>query len=407
MKNTLLIASLTISLFSFGQKKLTSSTVRSEDETGTNVFLDSSKHNYSTWNGSINELKMKFGFDGDIMYYLRPEIEEVPCDQVLRYFGNSYPLTLTQTTQNTVALNQITMSEIDGTYRILTTYNSAGHKTLIKSQSLNGSIWETMDSLLFTVDGMGNQLTRTNYQFTPTPTLYDVDSSWYVPGTKNLMKYTRYSLNSTSNLLEVDYQTINSWTGNNVQNCDLYSNPGSGSLVWDYRLTYTYTAANPINFIAYPVTGNVPTTTVFANGYFQYNAQNLISSYLLTFGTDTSEYSQYQYDADGFITQRNQQYGGSSQGLFSKDIYKYFYENTADLQELEVVNVSIYPNPAQNYLTVKAEGNITTIQILNLSGQILLEQNAGELEISHLPAGTYIVRGQTDRGVFSKQIIKN
>jgi hypothetical protein len=58
-------------------------------------------------------------------------------------------------------------------------------------------------------------------------------------------------------------------------------------------------------------------------------------------------------------------------------------------------------------LTIQTEGNIQFVQILNLSGQVLLEQKIGELNIAHLASGTYLLQGTTSKGNFSSKIIKN
>ena len=202
-----------------------------------------------------------------------------------------------------------------------------------------------------------------------------------------------------------DSKTEISWVGNNVQNCDLFFDNGSG-LEWLYRVTYGYTGSNPTSFIAYVVANNTPTASIFANGYFQYTAQNQISEYLLTQSGDTLGLNLYQYDSDGFLVKREQKSAGGSPGTFSIDENNYYFQNTADLTELDKVKVLVYPNPAIDQLTIQTDGNIQSVQILNLSGQVLLEQKSGELNIAHLAAGTYILRGSTDKGSFSETIIK-
>ena len=390
MKKTLLFSFAITSSLAFGQKKLVSSTYRYIDGNSNVVYIDSNKHNYNNWQGSLNEFKLKFDFTGDIMYFVQPEITDVPCDQVLRYSGSSYPLSLISTIQNTVVFNQITEANTDGNYRVLNTYDASGLKTVSKSQVDNSSVWETVDSTTYSYDALGNQLTRSFYQFTPSVVLDYTDTSWYQTGTNKLIKYKSYSLDWQSSTLIEDSKTDISWIGNNVQNCDLFFDNGSG-LEWLYRVTYGYTGSNPTSFIAYNVANNTPTAYIYANGYFQYTAQNQIAEYLLTVAGDTIELNLYQYDSDGFLIKREEKQGIGTPGLFSIDENNYYFQNTAGIQELDKAKVSVYPNPATDHLTIQTEGNIQFVQILNLSGQVLLEQKIGELNIAHLASGTYFV----------------
>ncbi|MFK8044424.1 MAG: T9SS type A sorting domain-containing protein [Crocinitomicaceae bacterium] len=70
------------------------------------------------------------------------------------------------------------------------------------------------------------------------------------------------------------------------------------------------------------------------------------------------------------------------------------------------VNVGIYPNPASNILYLEAPETATDILIINMAGQIVLQQKAGEISIEHLIPGHYIISGQTEQGKFVEQFIK-
>ena len=73
-------------------------------------------------------------------------------------------------------------------------------------------------------------------------------------------------------------------------------------------------------------------------------------------------------------------------------------------------NISIYPNPAQNQLTIKAENlKIEQIVILDVTGKEVrnITQNLTEIDISDLQKGIYFVKIYTDKGVGNQRIIKN
>jgi hypothetical protein len=81
------------------------------------------------------------------------------------------------------------------------------------------------------------------------------------------------------------------------------------------------------------------------------------------------------------------------------------------LEDLAISNsVSVYPNPANESLTVTANGlNLTAVDVLSLTGQLLQnipsEGTAVKVNVADLAAGVYFIRVTTEQGVALKQII--
>ncbi|MCQ2210641.1 MAG: glycosyl hydrolase family 8 [Paludibacteraceae bacterium] len=65
--------------------------------------------------------------------------------------------------------------------------------------------------------------------------------------------------------------------------------------------------------------------------------------------------------------------------------------------------IIITPNPAENYFEVKSAAAIKRIEIFNMVGQNVYNQNNGELVEINLPAGTYMVKLITDNDNVSIQ----
>jgi len=61
-------------------------------------------------------------------------------------------------------------------------------------------------------------------------------------------------------------------------------------------------------------------------------------------------------------------------------------------------SIRLYPNPAEDKLTVRSQHEIQEIEIMSITGRkmnmynTILSGNTKELNISHLSAGTYIVK---------------
>lgn len=73
---------------------------------------------------------------------------------------------------------------------------------------------------------------------------------------------------------------------------------------------------------------------------------------------------------------------------------------TLDLDTMTVIDSDllaknssvIYPNPATDVLNIESKENLTSVEIIGLSGQKLLNSNAKQINISHLNKGIYIVK---------------
>ncbi|WP_053977657.1 T9SS type A sorting domain-containing protein [Mangrovimonas xylaniphaga] len=79
------------------------------------------------------------------------------------------------------------------------------------------------------------------------------------------------------------------------------------------------------------------------------------------------------------------------------------YEPTAlSTPSYKLEELSIYPNPANNVVTVKAGEEISDITVFNLLGQVVLNKNGNglteELNISSLAKGNYILKTTTTTG---------
>lgn len=71
---------------------------------------------------------------------------------------------------------------------------------------------------------------------------------------------------------------------------------------------------------------------------------------------------------------------------------------------------TVYPNPVKNLLYVDAKQNISNVAVYNLLGQQVLfmnmNANKGQVDVSHLPIGTYLVKVNTADAVQTIKVIK-
>lgn len=97
------------------------------------------------------------------------------------------------------------------------------------------------------------------------------------------------------------------------------------------------------------------------------------------------------------------------EGYVSQTIYIAFVNNTVDgyilymdsihvvkedpvsINEIEKLEFSVYPNPASDKIQIISPFDITSVRIINFSGQVVMKENNTELLISSLDSGVYYI----------------
>ncbi len=78
---------------------------------------------------------------------------------------------------------------------------------------------------------------------------------------------------------------------------------------------------------------------------------------------------------------------------------------TAEVRKLEF---SIYPNPVTDVLYIKTQEKVVSVAIYDISGKLINTQfNNGQINVSMLPKGMYILKAATDKAVYQQKLIKN
>jgi serine protease AprX len=77
-----------------------------------------------------------------------------------------------------------------------------------------------------------------------------------------------------------------------------------------------------------------------------------------------------------------------------------------DISE-NTLNVNIFPNPTYDNITIRCEG-MRQIEIYSIDGRLVksLSVNGSECLIGRLESGVYLVKIETNKGTFTKKIMK-
>ncbi|WP_053977180.1 T9SS type A sorting domain-containing protein [Mangrovimonas xylaniphaga] len=76
------------------------------------------------------------------------------------------------------------------------------------------------------------------------------------------------------------------------------------------------------------------------------------------------------------------------------------------IPKLSAEQVTIYPNPTASIIYIKGVTNITSSEIYNNLGQLVLSNTEAEINVEDLTAGVYILKVTTDKGNFTRQFVK-
>lgn len=75
------------------------------------------------------------------------------------------------------------------------------------------------------------------------------------------------------------------------------------------------------------------------------------------------------------------------------------------VQQIEMEQMSIYPNPASGKITIDAKG-IQSVKITDLAGKTVLDQpTSGAVNVASLPAGIYMVHATTETGNAQQKLV--
>ena len=86
--------------------------------------------------------------------------------------------------------------------------------------------------------------------------------------------------------------------------------------------------------------------------------------------------------------------------------------STLAIKDNSLNELSIYPNPVVNELTINLPSNIKNadVRIVDVTGRTISNNNVtinnNKLDVSHLAQGVYIVEIKTEKGTTSKKLIK-
>lgn len=268
-------------------------------------------------------------------------------------------------------------------------------------------------------------LTCTNNQLTS----LDVTSNTLLTqlncGDNNL---TSLDVSTNTNLYRLDFNN------NNVTNIDLSTNVTLGALICnDNGLTSLNLVANTNLDEIYCYNNNLTTLDVSANtlltsldcnsnsiqsldvsvntnlGVLICNDNQLSNLNIANSNNSSVNFMYAQNNIALSCIQIDVGFTPPNGSSWQKDATASFNSNCTalSLNDYELQDISIYPNPVQNILNIQLEESIEKVEFYSFLGRIVLESNRSEINISSLSSGIYLLKVYTENGkVGVKRFVK-
>lgn len=289
------------------------------------------------------------------------------------------------------------MAETDGSFTAISIqkyqYNGSGR--LIQSE-----MWMMEEDEGGLPTGIIVKSMITKYEYNASGQITLVSNSYYIEGEEIPYSQTEYNYNSSGKLissiysglnfftfeLEVSDKTEYSYNADGDIDVEIYSEWNSSNETWVELYKYENTYSNDsFSDIAFP------------------------SFFNLMYGVGDPEFMQFSK-----VIISDKSFDMIDGNWVQTEKANYYYSGgTTNINVLENLSVSFYPNPTSENITIKWNGSHKNlnIQIFQINGAKVLEQNAvpGEkISVTHLVKGMYLVKllnGQ--KTLYAGKLIKN
>lgn len=173
---------------------------------------------------------------------------------------------------------------------------------------------------------------------------------------------------------------------------------------------YVYDGVNPPTLLADINPGSStsnPTNFTSYHGKLYFSANNGVqgSEMFVYDGTDTSSFDIYPGEESSYPTNffvfKGKMYFSATTGDDGYELWSLEApDNSSSIGKEIATNVMMYPNPANNRITVELENQkVTTVKIYDLSGKEVLHSNDSNVDVSSLTNGVYIVTIESDDSI--------
>ena len=97
--------------------------------------------------------------------------------------------------------------------------------------------------------------------------------------------------------------------------------------------------------------------------------------------------------------------GMSRTGAFRLDNVNLIVDGSLGVEKVEIADLSVYPNPASEYLIANADGMVDRIDLYSMGGTMVASAIGNVLNVSEVAEGTYVANIYTAKGCAVRKIV--
>ena len=262
----------------------------------------------------------------------------------------------------------------------------------------NGTVVSNNVSYTFTVNANRNLVA--NFTLIPVPTYtVSVSASPANGGSVSGGGTFEQGETCTVNAIANSGYTFESWTENGTV---VSSNANYTFTVNANRDLVAIFSADPVETYTITITVDpVDGGTVIGAGTYEYGAQATLKV------IPNENYTFMNWSENGIIVSEELEYSFTVTGNRDLVATLMFFDG---MGEQTHINITLFPNPVSNKLTVEASEAIDHIEVFNTVGAMVFSQkNCGdkvEIHTADLPAGTYLIRMTTQNATEVRRFVK-
>lgn|GEM_PF-5883946 len=225
-----------------------------------------------------------------------------------------------------------------------------------------------------------------------------------------------YNTHFGSDVLELDYKY--EWAYDNRGNMikENRYNGGADDWVWRYKYEYAYdNNGNQIFIMGHQYfSNNWVGIAKYERAFDEKN--NLIYHVYYTWNYTTNEWKistdyegEYNYNAYGNTdSEYDIYYDENKDILYTYSTIYYYSDELVSIDTPAIAQFQVYPNPSPDGLFHLSRNNTapTSWVVYNINGSQLLQGQTNQVDLRSQPAGIYLIRINTDKGVVNNKLTK-
>lgn len=206
-------------------------------------------------------------------------------------------------------------------------------------------------------------------------------------------------------LTDSEGETVTEYLPEQVYTVSLKINHGTAAIPGGYGFQMVCLDADddsPINsFSDFPQ--DVGPVTINGRQYVEQTARLPVDSIFMTWTAPAESTGPVTFYAIGNAANGN---GGSQGDGVANDSFTFNEGEISTTNDIETIELGIYPNPTVDYLNVPNSISVASMEIMSMDGKLQITSYSNQVDISELPSGTYVVSLSDKNQKLYRQVIQ-